>query len=119
MTIERLESAHDPRGPYVRYGVHCTTPISSVSCHWWWAYIENHNRGIDQPFQERIGRVLEQDKHVLEAIQTTISQDVHGNRAPEALLTTDRTSAAVRRLIIKMVEEEARLRGCTGGVLDL
>lgn len=106
--IEHLAPAPELRRRYTQFGLHCTTPISPIRCHWWWAYIQNFGHGISQHFQEQWEVILKQDKDVVEAIQMTTEQDVRGENAPEVLVKADRALSAVRRTLRKMLEADSQ-----------
>jgi phenylpropionate dioxygenase-like ring-hydroxylating dioxygenase large terminal subunit len=88
-----------------RYGflaVFCTTPISNNRCHWWWEF--NYNYGLHEALalKSNWATILDQDKEILESIQTTIEKDALGGAHRDILVPADRAVGAVRSLLLKI-----------------
>jgi phenylpropionate dioxygenase-like ring-hydroxylating dioxygenase large terminal subunit len=96
------------RQTYSFSGVHCTTPISAGSCHWWWLYAYDFGHDLSQEYQARWETVLEEDADLLEAMQRALEQD--GEAAPsEVLVQADQAPARLRRMLRDRVDAERAL----------
>ena len=104
------------RSRYIVRGLHCTTPVSPNRCHYWWGLAQDFGRELpDEELSVFVAElnsflegVVKQDREVLEAIQTTIEQDIRGESAPEGLVGADRAVVAARRILKKSLEAQAR-----------
>jgi len=97
---------------YTAHVVHCMTPISPTRCHYWQAFTRNYGPRADNDLDENMDAdaavVINQDKQMLEAIQTTIERDMRGNTVREISVPADRGAIEARRILKRMLEEEAR-----------
>lgn len=104
---ELIPAAHDRRTSYGFRGVHCTTPMSPGSCHWWWAYAYDFGHRQSHEYRARWNIVLQEDSDLLEAIQKAAEQDGDRATVAEALVLADQAVARVRKMIGDMVAAEA------------
>jgi len=94
-------------GTYGFQGVHCTTPISAGSCHWWWVYAYDYGHGSLEEYKARWDKVLgEEDADLLEAMQVAKEQDAARGRPSEILVLADQAPMRVRRILAELVAAE-------------
>jgi phenylpropionate dioxygenase-like ring-hydroxylating dioxygenase large terminal subunit len=109
MDIEDPAAGSGQRSRYTLRAMHCLTPISPNRCHYWWANALDYGHHVPNLAEKLIPMneaVIEQDKDILEAIETTIEQDVRGDSAPEMAVAADRAPVEARRILAKMLEAE-------------
>lgn len=100
------------RRVYNLRSMHCTTPISHARCHYWWAFAQDFAQDLPAKMVDGfLLAVVQQDKEVLEAIQTTIDEDLCGERPAEILVASDRAVVEARRIVQRMLELESRSGG--------
>jgi phenylpropionate dioxygenase-like ring-hydroxylating dioxygenase large terminal subunit len=96
------------RKSYGYRAIHCTTPVSSGSCHWWRSYAYDFGYEATQEYQARWNAILKEDYDLLEAIQAAATQGATDATAPDDILVhADRSVAIVRKMLGKMLEAEA------------
>ena len=95
------------RKTYGFQGLHCTTPASAGSCHWWWVYTYDYGRGSLREYQARWDTVLgEEDADLLEAMQVAREEDGGRTTPGEILVLADQAPMRVRRILADMVAAE-------------
>jgi phenylpropionate dioxygenase-like ring-hydroxylating dioxygenase large terminal subunit len=88
-------------------GLHCTTPVSAGSCHWWWVYTYDYGHEALHEYQARWDFVLgEEDAGLLEAMQVAKEQDADRAIPSEILVMADQAPMRVRRILADMAAAE-------------
>jgi vanillate O-demethylase monooxygenase subunit len=108
-----LESENEVLGPkascfkkYGYRGLHCTTPITARSCHWWWSYTYDHGQHAIEQFLGFWDRILKEDRDLLESIQANIDRDTRDNLR-QVLVSDDLAIGKLRRIIRNMLDAES------------
>jgi phenylpropionate dioxygenase-like ring-hydroxylating dioxygenase large terminal subunit len=102
------------RQTYSFRGVHCTTPISAGSCHWWWLYAYDFGHELLQEYQARWEGVLEEDADLLEAMEKVAQESGEGAARSEVLVLADQAAARVRRMLRDRIDAESGRQRASG-----
>ena len=99
-----------PGTPLMFRIAHLTTPISEDRSHYWWAVGQNYGTG---EADERHGiftlleQTFQQDKDMLEAIQSNMRNDRREKADAEVSLVADRPALHARHILKNMMKAEA------------
>lgn len=103
-----IDSSEPPK-QLTRYIVHCMTPETQTSTHYYWAISRNaglDSQAMDEEFLRVASGAFDEDRVALEEIETLVARDKRpGFR--EMITTSDAGGVKVLRLIARWAAEEA------------
>jgi len=102
--------ADGQRGRYNAQVLHCVTPISPGRCHYWNVFAFDFGQEIFKSHEAPAAEwdaIVKQDRTAVEAIQTTIDEDVNGDRVPKVLVRADAAAVEAQRIVQKMLQAES------------
>ncbi len=103
-----LEDASDPKKTHVRYIIHCPTPETLTTTHYFWAVARDQlvdDEEIDAESYAGASKAFNEDKEALEEIEALIARDRRAGFA-ERIIATDKGAVLMLRAFARMAEEE-------------
>lgn len=103
-----LTDSSDPPQTHLRYIVHCPTPETQTSTHYFWAIARNHalgNERVDAESRAFGAKAFNEDREVLEAIEELVARDGRDDFR-EKIIRTDEGAILLLRAFARMAAEE-------------
>lgn len=104
-----LTDSSVPPQTHLRYIIHCPTPETRTSTHYFWAIARNHALGNARVDAETVAfgmKAFNEDKVVLEQIEELVARDGR-NDFREKIIRTDEGAIQMLRAFARMAAEEA------------
>lgn len=93
---------------HIRYIIHCPTPETATSTHYFWAIARDHaldNAEVDTESYATGAKAFNEDREVLEEIEEVVARDARDDFR-EKIISTDEGAIQLLRAFARMAKEE-------------